>query len=155
MRSIRILASAAVCSMLIALPGVIPVAAADYDPKAHAGKVVIVDFWASWCKPCRRSFPWLNEMHARYADRGLVIVGVNLDNDRAAADAFLERYPANFEIVYDNDRTLARRFDVMAMPSSYLLGRDGALVETHLGFKVREQDTYERAIVAALDDAAP
>ena len=94
-------------------------------------------------------------MQAKYADRGLVVVGVNLDNDPQAARAFLERYPARFEIVYDDDKTLARRFDVVAMPSSYLLGRDGNLIETHLGFKVREQDAYERAIVAALDRTGP
>ena len=129
----------------------VPAGAADFDPASHAGKVVIVDFWASWCKPCRRSFPWLNAMQAKYADRGLVVVGVNLDNDPGAASAFLERYPAQFSIVYDDDKTLARRFEVIAMPSSYLLGRDGRVVETHMGFKVREQDEYERAIVAALD----
>ena len=155
MRSIHILVYAGLCSMLCASPGMLPAAAAGFYPARHAGKVVIVDFWASWCTPCRRSFPWLNAMQAKYADRGLVVVGVNLDNDPQAARAFLERYPARFEIVYDDDKTLARRFDVVAMPSSYLLGRDGNLIETHLGFKVREQDAYERAIVAALDRTGP
>jgi len=153
MRSIRILCSAAVCSTLFALFAAPSASAADFDPAIHTGKVVIVDFWASWCAPCRRSFPWLNAMQAKYAKRGLVVVGVNLDNDPLAADAFLDRYPADFRIVYDDDKSLARSFDVVAMPSSYLLGRDGNLVATHLGFKVREQDEYERAVVAALDAA--
>ena len=67
-------------------------AAADdqFDLKSHAGKVVIVDFWASWCVPCRRSFPWLNAMQRKYGDQGLVIIGVNLDAERSAAKKFLE-----------------------------------------------------------------
>lgn len=120
------------------------------DLASHAGKVVIVDFWASWCVPCRRSFPWLNAMQAKYQSQGLVIVGINLDNVPDDARAFLEDYPAEFKIVYDADRSVAREFEVVAMPSSYLIGRDGELRERHLGFKVQRQAEYETAIIAAL-----
>ena len=72
------------------------------DLEEYRGKVVMLDFWASWCVPCRRSFPWMNEMQARYGDDGLVIIGVNLDNERREADAFLVEYPADFTIVYAN-----------------------------------------------------
>jgi len=130
------------------------VAAADdhLDLTAYEGKVVIVDFWASWCVPCRRSFPWLNAMHAKYADDGLVIIGVNLDQESASAEEFLREYPPSFRIYYDESKDLAKEFGVVAMPSSYLLGRDGAVRKRHYGFKVKKQEEYEAAIVDALGD---
>jgi len=127
----------------------------EWDLKSHAGKVVIVDFWASWCVPCRRSFPWLNDMHQKYADEGLVIIGVNLDADRSEAMKFLEEYPPKFNIYYDESKDLAREFGVVAMPSSFVIGRDGEIAKKHFGFKVKKQDEYESAIVDALADALP
>jgi thiol-disulfide isomerase/thioredoxin len=129
-----------------------PAPAADFEPEEHAGKVLVLDFWASWCVPCRRSFPWLNTMHEKYAEDGLVIVGVNLDMERADAVRFLDEYPAAFKIVYDDDKELAKRFEVIAMPSSYLIGRDGKLAAQHLGFKVKKQAEYEAAIRQALSE---
>ena len=125
----------------------------QFDLKNHEGKVVIVDFWASWCVPCRRSFPWLNAMHRKYADQGLVIIGVNLDAERSAAMTFLEDFPPEFGIYYDETKDLAREFGVVAMPSSYLIGRDGDIRQKHFGFKVKKQGEYESAIVDALLDA--
>ena len=89
-------------------------------------------------------------MHDKYADDGLVIIGVNLDQDATAAKAFLDEFPSKFQIYYDESKELAREFDVIAMPSSYIIGRDGNLFKRHLGFKVRRQDEYEAAIVEAL-----
>ena len=125
----------------------------EWDLSSHAGKVVIVDFWASWCVPCRRSFPWLNAMHQKYAEEGLVIIGVNLDADRSEAMKFLEEFPAEFSIFYDESKDLAREFGVVAMPSSFVIGRDGQIRKKHFGFKVKKQDEYESAIVDALADA--
>jgi cytochrome c biogenesis protein CcmG/thiol:disulfide interchange protein DsbE len=116
----------------------------------YRGKVVVLDFWASWCVPCRRSFPWMNEMQAKYGDDGFVIVAVNLDNESTDASEFLRRYPAQFTIAYDPERKLAREFAVEAMPSSFLIGRDGTVIERHLGFKTGMTDDYEAAIVSAL-----
>jgi thiol-disulfide isomerase/thioredoxin len=126
---------------------------AQFDLTAHQGKVVIVDFWASWCVPCRRSFPWLNAMHDKYGRDGLVIIGVNLDQERAAADEFLAEYPPRFSIVYDKTKELAKEYGVVAMPSSYLIGRDGVIRKRHYGFKVKKQDEYEAAIIEALVDS--
>jgi thiol-disulfide isomerase/thioredoxin len=125
-------------------------ASASLDLDAYAGRVVVVDFWASWCVPCRRSFPWLNRMHARYADDGLVIIGVNVDAERDAANEFLAAYPADFRIYFDNQGDLAKDFQVEAMPSSFVIGRDGEVVARHLGFKVKKQDEYEAILVEAL-----
>ena len=127
-------------------------ASGDSLVSEREGKVVVVDFWASWCVPCRRSFPWMNTMTEKYADDGLVIVAVNLDKDRAAADAFLAEIPADFEIEFDPEATIAREYGVEAMPSSFVFGRDGKLVARHLGFKVKKQDEYEAVLVEALGD---
>ena len=116
----------------------------------YRGNVVVVDFWASWCVPCRRSFPWMNAMQAKYGDQGLVIVAVNVDRDRAAAEEFLAELPANFRIHYDNDASVAEAFGVEAMPSSYVIDRNGEIIARHLGFKVRKQDEYEAILVDAL-----
>ncbi len=118
----------------------------------HEGKVVVLDFWASWCVPCRRSFPWLNNMNAKYGDDGLVIIGVNLDQEQSEAEAFLEEFPAQFQIHFDKNKVLAKEYDVVAMPSSYILGPDGEIVKRHYGFKVKKQEEYEAAIVAALEN---
>ena len=122
----------------------------EFNLESHDGKVVIVDFWASWCVPCRRSFPWLNSMHDKYADHGLVIIGVNLDEEAAAADEFLAEYPPRFNVYYDLSKELAKEFDVVAMPSSFVIGRDGEIRKRHYGFKVKQQDEYEAVIVEAL-----
>lgn len=116
----------------------------------YLGKTVVLDFWASWCVPCRHSFPWMNEIHEKYAAEGLVVIAVNLDNEAAEASEFLQRYPADFLIAYDEDRSLAHKFDVQVMPSSFVIGRDGKIVARHFGFKSAKTDEYEAVIVAAL-----
>jgi thiol-disulfide isomerase/thioredoxin len=129
-----------------------PEAGADsaFDSGLYIGKVVLVDFWASWCEPCARSFPWMNDMQEKYSSDGLVIVAVNVDNDREAAQRFLDEYPAKFQIHFDDDKEVAREYEIVAMPSSFLIGRDGKLVAQHLGFKVLQQDDYEAALRLAL-----
>jgi cytochrome c biogenesis protein CcmG/thiol:disulfide interchange protein DsbE len=113
------------------------------------GKVVLVDFWASWCEPCRRSFPWLGELHHRFAAEGLAIVAINLDKDREAADAFLERYPAPFTVAFDPAGHTAEAFRVSAMPSSFIIDRRGAIVYSHAGFDPRKTGTVESLIQEA------
>lgn len=126
----------------------------ELDLDNYEGRVVVIDFWASWCVPCRRSFPWLNEMQSRYADDGLVIIGINVDRNSADAHNFLQQFPADFEIVYDSEADLAKRFGVEAMPSSFIIGRDGAIRNRHLGFKIKKKDEYEAALAAALEETA-
>lgn len=121
-----------------------------FDLTEFKGKVVVLDFWASWCVPCRRSFPWMNSMQERHGDDGLVIIGVNMDSDPAEATAFLQEFPADFQIINDPDGELAREHDVIAMPSSYVFDRSGVLLTRHLGFKVKRQDEYEAILVEAL-----
>ena len=90
------------------------------------GRVVYVDFWASWCGPCRRSFPWMNEMHAKYGPNGLTVIGVNVDKRRPDAERFLQQTPAAFTIVYDSAGKTPEAYAVKGMPSSYLI--DGVFI---------------------------
>jgi len=89
-------------------------------------------------------------MQHKYADDGLVVIAVNLDNQASDAEAFLQRYPAEFLVYYDHGRELARQYGVEAMPSSFLIGRDGTIVERQLGFRAGKTDDYEAAIVTLL-----
>ena len=125
-------------------------AADDFSLEAYRGQVVWLDFWASWCTPCRRSFPWMNEIAERYADQGLIIVGVNVDRERNLADEFLRETPASFSIVYDPEGELAKQFEVLGMPSSYLVDQDGNVISSHIGFKRDQRENYEAAIREAL-----
>jgi cytochrome c biogenesis protein CcmG/thiol:disulfide interchange protein DsbE len=110
-------------------------AADALDLARYRGKVVLLDFWASWCEPCRHSFPWLNAMQDRYADRGLVVIAVNVDRDRADAERFLRDVPARFQIVYDPAGALASQYDLPGMPVSYVIGPQGEVIARHVGFR--------------------
>jgi thiol-disulfide isomerase/thioredoxin len=120
-----------------------------------SGRVVWVDFWASCCAPCRRSFPWMNEMLERYGDQGLQIIGINVDKERELAAAFLAETPAEFDLRYDPAGALAEQFGVLAMPSSFLLDAEGNVIVTHFGFRTADSDDYEAAIVSALEKEKP
>ena len=115
------------------------------------GKVVYVDFWASWCAPCRASFPWLSAMDSKYRSKGLLIVGVNKDQDPADADRFLAKYPASFALVRDPGDALASRLGVIGMPSAYLIDRKGIIHAIHKGFRTDDQVPLESTIVALLE----
>lgn len=128
------------------------VSAAGLDLDQYRGKVVVVDFWASWCKPCRESIPWLNAMRARYAAQGLVVVGVNVDAKQGDAARFLREVPVNFEIVYDPSGELAERYRVESMPVSFVFDRAGHLVEQHLGFRDSDRAPYEATLQKLLAD---
>ena len=128
-------------------------AAADGLPpalSAYAGKVVYLDFWASWCGPCAESFPWLNQMQAKYG-KDLTIVGVNVDTDARAAAGFLKKHPARFAIVNDPAGTLPERYRIEGMPSSVILDGTGRVLHQHHGFRAEDVAHYEAAIRAALN----
>lgn len=117
------------------------------------GKVVYLDFWASWCGPCRKSFPWMNELQRKYADQGLVVVGVNLDAKPEDAQAFLQRTPAEFRIAFDPQGETPRRFGVKGMPTSFLIQRNGQVAHKHTGFTDKTAREVEEHLVALLKKA--
>lgn len=127
--------------------------AADGQPldlEGYRGKIVLADFWASWCGPCRLSMPWLNEMHARYAGEGLRVLGINLDENSENAQQFLREVPADFDIVYDPKGQHAAHYALETMPSSILFDRQGTLRYRHNGFLSSETAEYEKRIVSML-----
>lgn len=116
----------------------------------YRGKVVYLDFWASWCGPCKQSFPWMNEMQARHGAKGLQVLAVNLDAKRSDADQFLAQNAAQFTVAFDAKAESAKRMAVKGMPTSVLIDADGKVLATHQGFREEERKTLEDALVAAL-----
>lgn len=98
------------------------------------GQWVYLDFWASWCAPCRLSFPWMNQLHREWAPKGLQIVAINLDSQRDKAMQFLQRHPTQFTVLWDPAGHSAKAYDVQAMPMSYLIDPQGHIVSAHRGF---------------------
>ncbi len=113
---------------------------------ALRGKVVYVDFWATWCPPCRKSFPWLNAMHDRYAKQGLEIVAISIDNAQEPVDRFLKEIPPRFTVATDPDATLADVYGLRMMPTSYLIDRNGDVYATHRGFSSNDTAAVEEEI---------
>lgn len=117
---------------------------------SHRGKVVYLDFWASWCGPCRKSFPWMNAMKKQYEKDGLEIISVNLDKKREDLDKFLKKIPADFIVLPDPAGDSAKRFELKGMPSAIIIDRTGNIVSAHIGFKDGDETLREAKIKAAL-----
>jgi len=114
------------------------------------GNVVYVDFWASWCVPCKRSFPWMNALHDRHRGEGFAIVAINVDKRRPDAERFLRDVPATFPVVFDAAGATPAAFDVKGMPSSYLIDRNGIVVAVEEGFHDEHVAAIEARIRALL-----
>jgi len=110
------------------------------------GKVVYLDFWASWCQPCKNSFPWMHHMKEIYADQGFEIIAVNLDKDRKLANEFLKVVDVNFIVAFDESGASASEYKLKGMPGSYLIGRDGKVYASHIGFREKDKTPIEQAI---------
>ena len=120
--------------------------AGPLDLSKYAGKVVYLDFWASWCGPCKKSFPFMNQIKQQFEEQGLAVIAVNVDIDRENADDFLAKHPAQFEIIYDPDGELMAQYEIQAMPTSFLFDRQGQLLGSHLGFKLEDAEELSAAI---------
>ena len=115
------------------------------------GKVVYLDFWASWCIPCKKSFPWMNEIKKKYKEKGFEIIAVNLDKNKASADAFLKDMEVVFTLAFDQKGDSAAEYKLRGMPSSYLIGRDGIVYASHIGFRDKDKDELEQVIINLLN----
>jgi len=127
-----------------------PLAAKDFQVENWSGQVVLVDFWASWCKPCQKSLPWLVELQARYGDEGLQVVTVNLDRDGQAAVPMASALPPGIVQVHDPEGVLAEERNLQGMPSAYLYDSQGNLSAIHVGFTLADTASKEQEIEALL-----
>ena len=149
-----------VCTGAAALaPGEVPPPIGIVDQEGHEvdldefrGKVVLVDFWASWCGPCRQELPVLEALHQTLASQGLVIIGVNIDRNKKKMRSFLENTPLSFRIVHDPKLAVASRYEPAMMPSSYFIGRDGKIRYIHEGFRKKDAATIESHIKTLLEE---
>lgn len=117
----------------------------------YKGKTVYLDFWASWCGPCKQSFPWMNDMQARYGAKGLRVVGINLDQKPDDAKEFLKDTPASFDVAFDQSGKIPKTYAIKGMPTSVLIGPDGKVISTHSGFKPEQKPELEKQIKQALN----
>ncbi|MGB5812669.1 MAG: TlpA disulfide reductase family protein [Polyangiales bacterium] len=118
------------------------------------GKVVLIDFWASWCGPCRQEMPLLEALHRKYGSQGLVIVGVNIDNQDRKMANFLKATPVTFRQVRDKKLQVASRYEPATMPSSYFIARDGRIRMVHEGFRKKDAEVLEAEIKVLLAEGA-
>ncbi len=117
------------------------------------GKVVLVDFWASWCGPCKQEMPVLEELHKKYVKQGLVIVGINIDSNAKKMNNFLKGIPVSFRIVHDRKLAVAAKYGPETMPSTYFIGRDGTIRYVHAGFGEKDADELEERIKTLLAES--
>ena len=115
------------------------------------GKIVYVDFWASWCGPCRRSLPLYEALYQRLDSDRFQILAVNLDEDKRDAERFLNRHPVSYPVLLDPDGNSAKAWSVLAMPSSYLIDSEGRLAYIYIGFEVSHMEKIEHDINTLLD----
>jgi thiol-disulfide isomerase/thioredoxin len=118
-----------------------------------AGKVVYLDFWASWCAPCKASFPVLAGWHKDYASRGFLVLAVNVDDDPAAMKAFLAKNTVGFPVVRDAAHKLVAAANVDTMPTSFLIDRKGVIRLVHNGFREKDKAPLQAKIESLLAES--
>ncbi len=119
------------------------------------GQVLLVDFWASWCEPCKASMPYYKALHTRLADRGFEIVAINVDEDRALGQRFATELALPFPVVWDKGHTIAERYPIPTMPTALLVDREGVIRHVHPGFREGDEGPLEAQLEALLGGALP
>src|SRR6516225_5018963 len=144
-----------VAAMIVALPAVAaapsgPAPAFTLPSKAgsevslaqYKGQVVMINFWASWCGPCRQEMPLLEDIYKKYNKLGFTLIGVNVEPDSNAANEWLKATPVSFPILYDRDSKVSKLYDVAGMPSTVIIDRSGKLRVLHRGYKAGDENEY-------------
>jgi len=142
---------------LSALPAIAPSGAApDFTLRTMAGpnvrlaeqrgRVVMVNFWATWCGPCRQEMPQLNRLYEKYRASGFVLLGVNVDDDSKKAAELAGKLGVTFPVLLDTDKSVSKRYDLSTMPSTVIIDRDGTVRYVHRGYLTGYENTYEKQI---------
>ncbi len=126
----------------------------DFKLSSLIGKVVIVDFWASWCGPCRLGMPFLQELHEKYKDKGLEVVGINLDAKQENIEKFIEKLSTkpSFTLLWDPKGTTPTAYKVSGMPTTLFIDKKGIIRYRHIGFKEEDKGTYRKLIEQLLSE---
>ena len=120
----------------------------DVTLAQYHGQVVMINFWASWCGPCRQEMPLLESIYKKYNKLGFTLLGVNVEPDSKAADDWLRDTPVSFPILYDKDSKVSKLYDVAGMPSTVIIDRSGKLRKIHRGYKPGDENEYLDSIRA-------
>jgi Thiol-disulfide isomerase and thioredoxins len=112
----------------------------------HRGEVVMINFWASWCAPCRQEIPLLDELYKQYQPLGFTILGVNVEQDNRKALAMLDDIPVSFPVLFDSQSTVSKLYNVVAMPTSIIIDRDGNMRYLHHGYKPGYEEAYQQQV---------
>ena len=112
----------------------------------YRGEVVLINFWASWCGPCRQEMPVLSALHDKYRALGFTVLGVNVESDTRKARKLLQDRPVSFPVVFDSDSVVSKQYDVVAMPSTVLVDRDGNMRYLHKGYKPGLEAVYQQQV---------
>jgi len=118
----------------------------------HLGEVVVINFWATWCGPCRQEMPLLEQMHKRYSALGFTLVGVNVDANSKDAEEWLTKTPVTFPVLFDRESKVSAMYDVKAMPSTVFIDRQGNVRALHRGYKAGDESEYLNQIRALLKE---
>ena len=163
MRSMKSCAAAALVSLVLsagslAAPQAAQGPAPDFTLKSLSGEnvklselrgqVVLINFWASWCGPCRQEMPLLDQMYQKYGELGFTLLGVNVEQDSADAQRLLHDTPVTFPILFDTQNVVSKLYDVTAMPSTVIVDRDGNVRFVHKGYQPGYEDEYQTQVRA-------
>ena len=110
------------------------------------GNVVLINFWASWCGPCREEMPLLNALHKKYQPLGFTVLGINVEEQTDKARGFLSNYPVDFPILLDKTNEVSRQYKVIAMPTTVVVDRDGNMRYLHEGYKPGDEKKYRQMV---------
>ncbi len=123
---------------------------APLDLQKYQGKVIYLDFWATWCPPCKKSMPFLNALRNELFDQGFEVIAINVDEDSRDARQLLQQFPVDYAIAMDPSGKCPKQYNIMAMPSAYLIDRQGIIRNIHLGFRKRDEKEIRNHVMALL-----
>lgn len=118
----------------------------------YKNKVLYVDFWATWCPPCKKSIPFLNQLRNELVDKGFEIIAINVDENPDDTKRFLKKYPVDYVVAMDPAGNCPTAYNVMAMPSSYFVDRQGIVRRIHLGFRTSDEPDIRQQILSLLNE---